>query len=194
MNPIDLTPALSLIVEAFDKLEIDYYIGGSVASSVYGIPRTTIDIDVVVDLNGSHVEPLCMMLEDSYYIDKDVFRRSLERSSSFNIIHFETMMKIDIFVLKKRSFDRVAFQRRKLDTLDPGEDSAKYYFSSPEDIILNKLEWYKMGGQVSERQWSDLIGVLKVQGRSLDMEYIKKWGEELEVADILDRALAEMKI
>ncbi len=94
------------------------------------------------------------MIESNIY---EVFRKALERKSSFNVIHFATMMKVDIFILKNRAFDREAFRRKKLDTLEINESSIRYYFSSPEDIILSKLEWYQMGGQVSERQWNDII-------------------------------------
>lgn len=189
----DLLPALGPIISVFEKLEAGYYIGGSVASSSFGIPRTTLDIDIIADLKQEHAEPLFKSLYDDYYIDKDMIREALERKSSFNVIHFATMMKVDIFILKKRAFDREAFRRKKLDTLEISENSISYYFSSPEDIILSKLEWYQMGGQVSERQWNDIIGVLKVQGKTIDIDYLRKWATEINVLDIFEKALKEVE-
>jgi hypothetical protein len=189
----DLLPALEPIISVFEKLGAGYYIGGSVASSSFGIPRTTLDIDIIADLKQEHVEPLFKSLYDDYYIDKDMINEALERKSSFNVIHFATMMKVDIFILKKRAFDREAFRRKKLDTLEISENSISYYFSSPEDIILSKLEWYQMGGQVSERQWNDIIGVLKVQGKTIDIDYLRKWATEIKVLDIFEKALKEVE-
>ena len=108
-----LLPALDPIISVFEKLGAGYYIGGSVASSSLGIPRTTLDIDIIADLKQEHVEPLFKSLYDDYYIDKDMIREAIERKSSFNVIHLATMMKVDIFILKNRAFDREAFRQSK---------------------------------------------------------------------------------
>ena len=187
----ELFPALDPVVLAFDKIGIRYYIGGSISSSIHGIPRTTMDIDIIADIKQEHVEALYLSLEPNYYIDKDMVREAIRRHSSFNIIHFESMMKIDIFVLKKREFDREAFKRKRLDVRDVDGSKFEYYISSPEDIILSKLEWFKMGGEVSERQWRDIIGVLKVQGNNLEMEYLQKWINHLNLSDLWKRLLDE---
>ena len=125
------------------------------------------------------------MLKNEYYIDGDVILHAIAGRASFDIIHLETMMKVDVFSIKKRPYDREAFQRKTTDILGIGEDGDTFYFSSPEDIILNKLEWFKMGGEVSERQWKDTIGVFQVQGDSLDYDYLKHWAEELCITDLL---------
>lgn len=193
METSELRKALSPFVLILDDLGIPYYIGGSVASSTFGLPRSTMDIDIVADIKKSQVKDLVVTLQNEYYIDGDVIIKAIERKSSFNLIHFETMMKIDVFILKNRSFDKEAFRRKKMDVLGGEQEGAAFYFSSPEDIIISKLEWFKMGGEVSERQWKDIIGVLRVQGESLDYNYLKRWAEELSAASLLDRALEETK-
>ncbi len=187
----ELFPALAPVVSAFDKIGIRYYIGGSISSSIHGIPRTTMDIDIIADIKQDHIEALYLTLEPDYYIDKTMILEAIRRHSSFNIIHFDSMMKIDIFVLKKREFDREAFKRKKLAVQDIGGSRFEYFISSPEDIILSKLEWFKMGGEVSERQWRDIIGVLKVQENKLDMEYLQKWIDRLHLSDLWERLLEE---
>ncbi|MCK4761688.1 MAG: hypothetical protein KAW12_05765 [Candidatus Aminicenantes bacterium] len=185
----ELFPALIPVLTSFDKLGIAYYIGGSFSSSIHGIPRTTMDIDIVADIKRSHVDHFYQYLQNDYYIDKDMICSALEKKSSFNIIHLGTMMKIDVFVLKDRDFDRQAFNRREPGVLDEGNRRIEYYLSSPEDIILSKLEWFKMGGGVSERQWKDVIGVLKVQGDNLDTGYLQEWAKELKLSDLLEELL-----
>lgn len=189
----ELFPALDPVVSAFDKIGILYYIGGSISSSIHGIPRTTMDIDIIADIKQEHVEALYLSLESGYYIDKDMIREAIRHHSSFNIIHFDSMMKIDIFVLKEREFDREAFKRKKMGVQDIDGSRFNYFISSPEDIILSKLEWFKMGGEVSERQWGDIIGVLKVQENNLDMEYLQKWIHRLHLSDLWKRLLEEKK-
>ena len=187
----DLFPALDPVVSVFNKIGILYYIGGSISSSIHGIPRTTMDIDLIADIKQEHVKTLYLSLESDYYIDEDMILEAIRHHSSFNIIHFDSMMKIDIFVLKKREFDMEAFKRKKMDVQDIGGSRFEYYISSPEDIILSKLEWFKMGGEVSERQWRDIIGVLKVQKNNLDMEYLQKWINRLHLSDLWKRLLDE---
>lgn len=178
-------------VDALDELGIPYLIGGSVASSVFGIARSTMDVDMVAAVTLSNVAPLTKRLESVYYISEIAVKEAVERNSSFNLVHLETMMKIDVFVLKGRSFDREAFRRRRKDRLDSDSSERTYYISSPEDIIINKLEWYLKGGRESERQWNDIIGILKVQGDSLDLMYCEKWAKQLAVGGLLEKALQD---
>lgn len=191
MKTPDILQAITPVITAFDKLSIPYYIGGSIASSVYGIARATMDVDVVADIKLSHVTPLKQLLENDYYIDEEMITDAIQRLSSFNLIHLETMMKIDVFVYKPKSYSAEAFRRKNKDTLEESDDAHKFYFSSPEDIILNKLQWYEAGERVSERQWLDVIGVIKVQGSKLDKGYLYKWGKILKLTDLLKSAFHE---
>jgi hypothetical protein len=192
-NP-DILTATEPVAEAFEKLGILYYIGGSVASSAYGIPRSTMDVDMVSDLKRQHVRTFVKMLESSYYIDENMILEAIERRASFNIIHLETMLKIDIFVAKNAPYDREAFRRRRKDTLDEDQKTVEFYLVSPEDIILNKLEWFRLGGGVSDRQWNDVLGVLKIQKNSLDDKYLKYWASELKLEDLLKKAVQDSGI
>ncbi|HEX6551607.1 MAG TPA: hypothetical protein VF026_02510 [Ktedonobacteraceae bacterium] len=189
MNVPDILAATTPVVEALEQLEVPYHIGGSVASSLNGIPRLTIDIDLVTNLKLEHVQPLVRLLEAEYYIDEDAVRDAVKRRSSFNVIHLESILKIDVFVAKSRVFDQEEFRRVRLKTLE-GSDRP-FYVASPEGTILNKLEWYRMGGEVSDRQWNDILGVLKVQGTNLDMAYLQRWAVALKVSDLLERALVD---
>ncbi len=187
-NP-DIITALTPVIQAFNKLGILYYISGSVASSVYGIARATLDVDMVSNLTPLQVKPLIKLLEKSYYIEEKMIESALRRHSSFNLIHLDTMLKIDIFILKQRDYDKSAFERKKIDTLDISEKTPKIYIASPEDIILSKLEWFEKGGEVSEKQWNDILGIFKVQQNLLDMKYLRHWASELKLTDLLKKAI-----
>ncbi|NLI76897.1 MAG: hypothetical protein GX442_10705 [Candidatus Riflebacteria bacterium] len=189
MSIPDLWQALHPVVGAFRELGIDYFIGGSVASSAYGVARSTLYIDVVADLREPQIDPLVSALQSDYYIDAGTIRRALEARASFNVIHLATMMKVDVFILKATPYDQTAFQRRRADSL-VGEVSTLFSFAAPEDVILHKLGWYRLGGEVSDRQWSDVLGVLEVQRDALDMDYLRGWAERLGVSDLLHRALS----
>lgn len=188
---LDILVPIIPLVDAFEQLGVSYYIGGSVASSAYGLPRTTIDADLVADLRIEHVRPLVQQLQNAYYIDADMIQDAIKHRSEFNIIHFETMLKVDVFIQKTRAFDRETRRRVRQEKLDETSSDHVFLLASPEDVILNKLEWYKMGGEVSDRQWNDILGVLKVQGTSLDLAYLRQWAAALDVSPLLDRALED---
>ena len=191
MKTPDLLLALKPVVDAFDRLSIPYYIGGSLASSAYGTPRTTMDADVVADLALAEVPSLVELLRDRYYVSDVMMANAIAGTSSFNLIHLETMVKIDVFVLKKDPYHQSAFARRREDRLVEDDPDSVVCLSSAEDIILSKLQWYEMSQRVSERQWLDILGVIKVQGDSLDREYLINWAETLGVSDLLRRAWSE---
>lgn len=189
----DLLKALIPVVDALECLGVAYQIGGSVASSVYGVPRATMDIDLVADLRPEHVQPLMALLQEQYYISPEAVHEALRRRSSFNLIHLETMVKVDVFILRERPYDQEAFRRTRRDTLTE-ESGREFCLSSPEDIVLNKLAWFQMSGGVSERQWSDVIGVLRVQAGALDVTYMTHWATVLGLADLLERAFQEAQL
>lgn len=191
MENLHIISALEPVVTALDKLGVQYYIGGSVASSAYGIARATLDIDMVTDLKRDHVHTLVEMLEPEYYIDEEMILEAIQRQATFNIIHLETMIKVDVFISKNTAYHIESFQRRKKDTLSEEQKDIEYYLVSPEDIILNKLDWYRIGGHVSETQWRDVLGVLKVQKNLLDILYLRNWASKLELSDLLEKALNE---
>jgi len=184
--------AVTLVVtEVLESLDVPYVIGGSLASALHGVMRATMDVDVLADLHREHVEPLAQALGDGFYADVEAMRDAVRLHSSFNLIHLETMFKVDIFVAKPRAFDRSQLSRRQLHVLSE-EPERRAYVASAEDIVLAKLEWYRMGGEVSDRQWRDVVGVIKVQEGRLDRGYLKQMADQLGVADLLARALGEV--
>ncbi len=191
MKQAEIITAAHPIAKAFDELGILYYIGGSVASSVYGMPRATQDVDMVTDLNPQQVSSLVEKLSAAYYIDEDIILEAINGGFSFNLIHLETMIKIDIFITKNEPYHRSVFQRRREDTLDIEDNSLKFYIASSEDIILSKLDWFRLGGFMSEQQWRDIQGVLKIQKDSLDIKYLLTWAKKLGLNDILKKAFHE---
>jgi hypothetical protein len=187
----DLLGALVPVVEAMEALGVAYRIGGSVASSALGVPRSTLDVDLICDLDAPRVERFVAALDRDYYADADMIRDAIRRRASFNLIHLDTMLKVDVFIVKQGAFDRTSFARHVDRPLADGPDARLFAFRTPEDVILRKLEWFRLGGEVSERQWSDAIGVLRVQQRALDLAYLRHWAREIGVAELLERALGE---
>lgn len=178
------------VIKAFEKIGIVYHIGGSLASSAFGIPRATLDADIVADIKSEQVSEIGALLKGEFYISTEMIQNAIRYQSSFNLIHLETLFKVDIFILKHRPFDIQSFARRVQKTVSEHLPQ-KLYFSTPEDVILHKLKWYKEGGKVSDRQWSDIIGILRVQGSQLDIPYLNQWAKALSVSHLLKKAIAE---
>lgn len=184
--------ALQQLLAILDKMEIPYYVGGSVASSVHGIPRTTMDVDVVVDLKSEQIDELAGLLAGEFYADAATIKRALAVGRAFNVIHSRSAYKIDIFPSRKDKFSRSELGRREFTEVRAlSAEPIECAVASAEDTILRKLEWYRAGGESSERQWNDLRGVLRVSGARLDREYMRKWAEYLKVGDLLERLLSE---
>ncbi|MFH0926025.1 MAG: hypothetical protein V1872_10430 [bacterium] len=176
-----------LVIDVFIKLNVPYFIGGSLASSMHGIPRSTMDADIIADLHAKDANPFVSLLEQDFYINVDMVKRAIRDRDSFNIIYLTTMFKIDIFILKSDIFSKTEFQRRREEILIHNT-SRTVFVSTPEDTILQKLMWFKAGGEVSERQWTDIMNMIKVQGERLDLVYLKKWANELGVIALLEKA------
>ena len=179
------------VIKAFDALGIPYLIGGSLASALHGMIRATMDADLVADVKEEQVPLLVDLLQSEFYIDDSMLFNSIQHSMRFNLIHLETMFKIDVFPLKARAFDQIQMRRRILHNIgDQKEERA--YFSTAEDIILAKLEWFRAGGETSERQWRDVLGVLRLQESRLDYDYLNEWAGQLEIQDLLQKALKHL--
>jgi hypothetical protein len=178
------------VVRIFEALGIEYYIGGSLASSAFGIARSTMDIDIAADIRQGQASVLEERLQTHFYVDREMIERAIREKSSFNIVHLETMFKIDIFVVSDEPYDKQAMARRlRKDLTADGANQAD--LSSPEDIILRKLLWYQSGGKISDRQWDDVLGVMRVQGEQLDAAYLELWAKRLSIFDLLQKAFQE---
>ncbi|GAA6620651.1 hypothetical protein [Scytonema sp. NUACC26] len=178
------------LAEILEGLDIPYLVGGSVASSLLGEPRATLDLDLVVDLHSSQIELLIAAMTGEFYLSIDAVTDAVERKASFNAIHLETTEKADFFVLGDDAFSQSKLRRRQIYRL-PGQFGQSIYIYSAEDIILQKLRWYRMGFSQSDRQWRDVLGVLKVQAEHLDFEYLRLWGQRLGLDDELSKAFRE---
>jgi len=176
------------VIEAFEALGIPYLIGGSFASAIHGVARMTADTDVIADMRPDRVEPLVSALEGTFYVDAEAIREAIRRRGSFNMIHLETMFKVDVFISKQRPYDRAQFDRRKRIVI-AFEPERPVFVATAEDNILSKLEWYRLGNEASERQWSDIRNVIKTQASRLDVAYLRQWAPDIGVADLLERAL-----
>ena len=187
----DLVAALAPVADVLERMGVPYLLGGSVASSVHGVPRATMDVDLVAVFEPRHVAEFVAALAEDYYVDAGQIQRALDTRSSFNLIHHATVFKIDVFVSKGRAFDIEALARRQKEPLEDSSDARRFPVATPEDVFLAKLEWFDRGGRVSDRQWSDLLGIVRVQGDALDEEYLRRWADALGVADLLRRALEE---
>ncbi len=177
-------------VAALSALGIRYLVGGSLASSLHGRPRSTDDVDIVAEIGLGHIVPLVAAWSGGYYVDGDMIRDAIRTRSSFNIIHLETMLKIDVFVAESDALAREQLSRARSHRVaeDPPRELV---VASAEDIVLQKLRRYRLGGGASDRQWQDVLGVLAVRAGQLDAVYLRRWAQHLGVEDLLDRAEAE---
>jgi hypothetical protein len=178
---MDLFELLQKIASVLENLSIPYLVTGSVASMAYGEPRLTNDIDIVADIRPSHIPGLlaAFPMED-YYIDEEMIKDAIDRIGQFNIIHPASGLKIDVIIKRAVPFDQSRFERIR--KIYPGAYSAD--FASPEDVVIKKMEYYKLGG--SEKHLRDITGIFKVSGESIDKEYISQWATKLDLIEIWD--------
>ena len=179
------------VIDALEQVGATYVIGGSLASTIHGVVRTTLDTDIVAELSLQQAQPFADLLAGAFYLDIDTIRHAIRQRSSFNLIHLATMFKVDIFISKGRPFDRQQLDRRQRWIADSDSGRA-IYVTTAEDTVLTKLAWYRLGDEMSDRQWRDVLGVLAVQGDRLDLAYMRQWAEALDVSDLLQRALGEL--
>lgn len=185
--------AVALIVgRHLEALGVSYVMGGSFASSLHGEPRATNDVDLVADLDQATARAFVESLGNGFYADASAAAEAVRAGGSFNVVHVESAVKVDVFVAGADAFDQQRLQRRRRVLVKPDEDEGTLFVDTAEDVVLRKLEWYRRGGETSERQWRDVLAVLRVQQR-LDDSYLRTWADRLGVADLLVRALSQLK-
>lgn len=164
----------SFVIDILEELEIPYMITGSVASMAYGEPRMTLDMDVVIDFPARKAEAFCQKFGDDFYKDLDSILEAVRQRGHFNIIHIPSGSKVDFYQMKDDALSRQMFNNRRQESF--GEDKLAF-FSRPEDVIINKLIFYKEGQ--SEKHLRDIRGMLLVSGDQFDLSYIDKETKEL---------------
>jgi hypothetical protein len=180
-----------LVTNVLDELGVPYVIGGSMASIIHGMLRMTMGVDIVADIRPEQAASFVNGLQHVFYADEQMIRQAIQHRSNFNLIHLRTMFKVDIFIPNGRPFDQQQLNRRISERIDRGSGE-RIWVLSAEDVVLAKLEWFRLGDQVSERQWRDILGVLKTQQSALDINHLKEWAQRLGVADLMERALEEL--
>ncbi|CAN5410848.1 MAG: hypothetical protein H0T05_00835 [Acidobacteria bacterium] len=183
---IDLLGVALLVTDALDACGIRYTIGGSLASSFSGEPRASIDVDIVVEMGPQQVQPFVAALGQAFYADVDAVGRAVRHRSTSNLIHQMSGAKVDLFVAGSPLDQRQLERRRRVQVA--WQPDRFIHVHSPEDILLQKLLWYRRGGEASERQWRDALSILVVQQGRLDEAYLSLVAEEAGVSDLLDRA------
>jgi len=189
---VELSEAVDVtlrVAALLDELGVRWLVGGSLASSFHGVPRSTQDVDFVAELEHQHVHPLIDAAGDAFYSDAQMITDAIDRRRSFNLLHLATNFKIDVFVPALDPLTRTEMERRQR-ILVREQPPARLWVASPEDIILQKLHWFRLGEEVSERQWRDALGVLQVR-TDLDRDYIDKWAQRTELTRLWERLKAE---
>jgi hypothetical protein len=178
------------VAGVYERLGVPYLVGGSLASSLHGIPRATQDVDIVAEMKDSHVPAFVAALRRTFYLDEDAIRAAIAQRSSFNVVHLGSYFKADIFIPKDDEASRLEMDRRQRFNLG-GDPPRDLIVASAEDVVAQKLFWFALGDRVSDRQWGDAVGVLKVAGDRLDFGYLRHVCALLNVESLLERARAE---
>jgi hypothetical protein len=190
VDPLELAHQVG---ELFESMDVPWVLGGSLASSLVGEPRSTMDIDMAVRMGLDHVDRLVAAVSDDYYVSVDMVRDAVIRNSSFNIVHYASVLKVDVFVLGDELLDRRQIDRRRRVVVDVGRP-LYLWTGSTEDQVLRKLAWYRSGGEVSDRQWRDVMGILTVQADRVNIDDLVATGRLIGVSDLVHRALREAAI
>jgi hypothetical protein len=186
-DPIDIALRVAAALEA---VGVDYLVGGSLSSSFFGEPRATLDIDLVVRLTEQRIPELLSSLGDEFMADPKAIARAVRENSGTNIFHLDSNVKVDLFMLGSSPFEQGQMRRRRRVRVGTAPDRFLYTYT-PEDIVLQKLRWFRLGGSVSDRQWRDVISVLRTFGQPFDVNYLHEGAVAFAVTDLLSRALAE---
>ena len=180
--------------ETLDRLKIPFVVGGSVASSVHGVPQATKAVDLIAGLEPRNIADLVAEIENEFYVDRDMIVQGLKRGRSFNIIHYATAYKFDIFPPGDGPYHQAQLERRAMETESlTGDEHVEVPLESPGDTLPSKISWFRPGGEVSDQQWNDMRGIVEIQGDRLDRAYLRRWAAHLRVDDLLERVLSQQR-
>lgn len=179
-----------LAAEPLDRIGARWLIGGSVASSLYGVPRATLDVDLVAELNPENVLELVRLWSPHFLADEAMILGAVQRQRTCNLIHLDSALKVDIFVAGSDSWLQQEFDNIHRIIIPTATGTASLPFARVEDVLLHKLKWFLDGDRVSDRQWGDILGLVRTRGASLDLTHLHRWSAHLGIPDeLLDAAL-----
>ncbi len=187
-NQDELVSALAPVARALEELGVRYYVGGSVASSFHGASRSTMDVDVVCELQVSAVSNFIKLVGNDFYVSEVAVHDAIRRQSCFNLIHYPTSFKVDMFVSRGRPFDQQTLARAVVQSLGTAT-TVSVPIASVEDIIVVKLEWFRLTDETSERQWNDVCRLVALQGNKIDTERLRQAGQSIGVDDLVERLI-----
>ncbi|HUP50353.1 MAG TPA: hypothetical protein VNA04_16370 [Thermoanaerobaculia bacterium] len=187
MTPVDPLRVAAQIAAILEEAGIRYVIGGSLASSIHGEPRLSIDLDIMIEVSEEMVGGLVQRLRPDFYVQTEAVLDAVQRQSAFNIIHLESAMKVDLFVAENDESVQRQLDRR----IAVNAAGTSVYVYAPEDILVRKLRWFRLGGELSDLQWRDVLGILRISGERLDQSYLEEAATRFGVLDLLKRAREE---
>jgi hypothetical protein len=188
-EPSSIEEVVRSVAAALERVGVEYAVGGIIASGLYGDPRATNDVDFAIRMTADLTPALVEALGPQFEVDEEALRDAIRRRRSWNIFHLPLMLKIALFARGKSALDDSELSRARALSLSPGTRPIRV--SSPEDNLLWKLRWFRMGGEVSDQQWRDLQGIRRVSGPALDVSYLKHWASKLGVRDLVGRLFEE---
>ena len=181
------------VMRALERLNVRCYLCGSLASSVHGLPRLTNDADIVAELGPHHVKGLVRQLAGAFYVDEEAVAEAIATERSFNLVDEVEAVKVDVFCAGADRYQQEAFARTVRFPLEEDDPFTEVAFASVEDTVVFKLHWFRLGGEVSERQWADVLGILRLKKSAVDLEYARRWSKHFRADDLLERALEAAK-
>ena len=187
MTPLEVALAVG---QALESIGVEYFLGGSMASSFQGQPRLTNDLDFVVLMRATDIEPFKTALGPDFEVDEQGLAEAVRRKGSWNIFHLPTVTRVDLFVVKDGEYDAEEFLRKRPFEVAPGR---RLVLKSPEDSVLRKLLWFRAGGEQNSQQFRDVVEVLRVQGGLLNEAYLATWARKLDLEALLEKASAAAK-
>ena len=181
-----------LVAQILERHGVAYALGGSLASSFFGTPRSTVDVDLAIDVPQVARDALLEELGTVFYVPEEAARVALDDAGSFNLLGDRGRAKVDLFVLGAGHLDRWQIERRvRVDLADLG---AVLWVSAPAEQVLRKLEWFRAGGEQPDRLRSDVIGILRSSGPDIDVERLRHDADLIGLGDLVGRALAQVHV
>lgn len=179
------------VIRALERMGIQHYVTGSLASSLHGEPRATNDADIVAALSPIHFHRLDKELAGRFYLDEEDFLHATREERSFNLIDEVELAKVDVFCVAPVGYQAEALSRAVRLELERDDPFSEVKVASAADVMLSKLKWYRLGNETSDRQWRDLLGVARAQAGRLELDYLRRWAQEQGTADLLERLLEQ---